>query len=651
MLIPFSWLKDFVKINASAEKLAEKLLLSGTKVERIKKVGKEHILELEITPNRPDTLSIYGVAREIAVLTAEDLLPLDTEMLLPSGKLANPPNLKVSDKKLCPSYTYGLVRDVSVKNSPSWLAERLELAGIRPINNVVDITNYVMLETGQPMHAFDTDEIEGDLTLRTSEEGESVRTLDGVLRKLPSGSLIIEDSKKLIDLAGLMGGKNSEIKKTTKNLLLLVPIYDPVAIRRASQATALRTESSNRFEKKLDLLGTKIAFERALKLLTEVAGGKLATAPRTSVSAKESRLELPVELFKQTLGIEIPLPKIINILSSLGFRVSVDPFRDRFLHAVVPSWRRDIDSAIDLTEEVGRIYGYNLFPKTLPAGNPPIQPELFHFGWEKETRQIFKAAGFTELLTFTLTSEEQLKRAGLPEEKIVRIANPMSKDFEILRPTLLTELLNAVAKNLKYEGDLSFFEIGKIFYQEGEIKQPKILGAITTKSFLELKGVLEKVVSRSGDEQEYSVSENGLIFKTKGFKLARILVVDEGALKNFEIPFSLTYAEIYLDDLETLPAKFTYHPLAKFPPVIEDISMFLSNKIAVSEILSEIQKAPLVAEATIFDIFEKNGRKSIAVRITYQAKDRTLTDTEVAKVRKEIVGNLKRKFEAEIRSR
>src|SRR3989304_23745 len=366
MLVPLSWLEEFVRISVRPEKLAEKLLFSGTKVEEISKINGETVLNLEITPNRPDTLSIYGVAREVAALLGEDLKEPDADLIAaePSRK---PLALKISDKKLCPAYSVVALGGVFVKESPDWMKDYLVAAGVRSINNVVDVTNFVMLELGQPMHAFDTGKIGVNLTLRGAKKGEKVTTLDSIQRELPEGAIIIEDSEKLVDLAGLMGGENSEVDENTKEILLLVPLYDPVAIRKASLFTNLRTEASNRFEKKLDPTMHPTAARRAVKLLIENANARL-TSQITSFGAiiLPKTLEFNLSLVKEVLGITLSTEDLINLLTPLGFRLQASPLHEESLSVSVPAHRTDIIIPEDILEEIGRTFGYNNFPKTLP---------------------------------------------------------------------------------------------------------------------------------------------------------------------------------------------------------------------------------------------------------------------------------------------
>ena len=350
MIAPLSWLKDYVDVEERPEDLAEDLLLSGTKVDNILEREGEVVFELEITPNRADCLGIIGIAREIATLYNKDLQipePFAETMVVSKRKRIN---LVVSEKNLCPYYTIGVVDATKIQESPSWLKKRLEQVGIRPINNVVDITNYVMLETAQPMHAFDYSKIKDRMVLRAAKRGERVVTLDGIQRTLNEGAIIIEDSEKLIDLAGLMGGENTQIDENTQTIVLLVPIYNSVAIRRASQHLGLRTEASNRFEKMLDPNGHRYAFERALHLLKIEAGATLASEIKNvGYPVRGSSFAVDFEKIKEILGLKISEKEVVNILVSLGFEVlpgvSLEPgsFEVRS-----PSWRPDVKITPDI---------------------------------------------------------------------------------------------------------------------------------------------------------------------------------------------------------------------------------------------------------------------------------------------------------------
>ena len=389
MLAPISWLKEYVDFEVSIEKLADDLLFSGTKVEKVLTKEGEKIFELEITPNRADCLGLIGIAREIAVLYNLELnIPKhfgETRVERRNKSI----NFQIKDKILCPYYTIGVIDNLRVGDSPEWLKKRLSQVGIRSLNNIVDITNYVMIETGQPMHAFDYHKIKGGMILRGAKNEEKVKTRDGVERRLNKGAIIIEDSEKLIDLAGLMGGKDSEVDKNTETIFLHVPLYNRTAIRKTSNFVNLRSEASNRFEKELDPNAHRYAFERALHLLKIEASGIMASEIKSvNYPVKSDTFEIRPSKINAILGIWLKDDEMMNILVRLGFEVYPSPsLDDKKFEIRSPTWRPDVKIEEDIAEEIGRIYGYNNLPKTLPTGVYPTHGDSFKKDWRVIIRE------------------------------------------------------------------------------------------------------------------------------------------------------------------------------------------------------------------------------------------------------------------------
>lgn len=661
MLVPLSVLEAYVKIKISPEKLAEKLLLSGTKVEEIKKFNGEIVFDLEITPNRADTLSFYGVAREIAAILNLDLNDPETDLLTtlrqPSGKA----DFKVADKKLCPFYSLVKLTNITIKDSPKWVQETLSLSGIRPLNNVIDITNLVMLELGQPMHAFDASKISGIPTVRGSKKGEKVVTLDNVERELPEGSIIIEDQEKLIDLAGLMGGKNSEIDQNTKDVFLLVPFYQPVAIRKTSLATGLRTEASNRFEKKLDPNMHPTALNRTVKLLVENAGASFASKITTVGFPVETQsLVFDTRLVKQILGIDLTSEDIVNLLSPLGFMISSQPLDEGKMTIHIPSHRPDVSLPEDILEEIGRIYGYNNFPKTLPSGELPTQTEVFQPDTEKEIRDYLIASGFSETTGYSLVSVEDLQKIKFDLNQALKVLHPTSSDFTHLRPSLLVNLLKAAETNNSRE-HISFFEIAKEFLPKinPATKLPKqevALALVTTQTFGATKIIIEGLLSKFDFKPETAAIKEddlwafGTTYSEKGREAAKIGLINKAVLNNFDIKQAPIFAWIDFEYLLQKKLKVSYLPQPKFPSVIEDISFFVGEKNLAVKIVSFIKNFDsLIDEVEVFDAFEKGQELSLTVRINFRSPSRTLVSSEIEKLRLKLEKELMKKFKVNLR--
>jgi phenylalanyl-tRNA synthetase beta chain len=670
MLVPLSWLKEFVDIEENAKELAEKLLFSGTKVEETLTKNEEEVFDLEITPNRGDCLGIIGVAREIAAIYRLDLkLPEPfSETMLPSRKRSI--KMKVKDKNLCPYYTIGIIDNLKIQESPEWLKKRLDSVGIRPINNIVDITNYVMMETSQPMHAFDFDKVRGDMVLRAAKEGEKVTTLDGIERSLNKGAIIIEDSEKLIDLAGLMGGQNSEVDKNTQTIVLHVPIYNSVSIRRASQHTGLRTEASNRFEKQLDTNGHRYAFERALHLLKIESGGILSSDIR-SINYPTRSESLPVSVTKinNILGVTVSEEKIVNILVSLGFEVLPSPSLDeKMLEVRPPTWRPDVKITEDVAEEVGRIWGYNQFPKTLPSGETPTHEDSFLPDLEKILKESLQGLGFFETYSHSMTSGVSITKFGGNLSDVLKVNNRMTIDYEYLRPSLLIGLLESVSLNLRNFDDVSLYELGRVFLKEINSKnrlpkQPRKTCAVQTSSdFSKLKGLVIKLLEQLNiEEYEFDRVEGTKVWSPNSAKLkigkeeiGILGSINKALLANFSIEKDVFSFELDFDKLTNLAKdEIRYKPLPKYPVVKEDLSVAFTEKTTVHDVLNTVRslKELRILNVNIAEIIPWQGKKSILLNLEYYDQKKTLTDKESGDIRKKIVEILKKKLKAEIRSK
>jgi len=656
MKLPLSWLKEYVDIKEPTNELVASLQSSGTKVESVININDDTIFDLEITPNRPDCLSVIGVAREIAAIYGRKIKLPDVFSTVINETRNRPVDINVDSNKLCPNYSVGLVESVSVGRSPNWMVERLEKSDVRSINNIVDITNYVMLETGQPMHAFDADKIKGRMVMRLSKKEEHITTLDGIERVLPKNTIIIEDEEKIIDLAGLMGGRNSEVDNKTKNVLLHAPLYDPLLIRTASQNLGLRTEASNRFEKKLDPVAHRFAFERALQLIGILAQGKLAS-PIKSIGypTKEQYVIFKSSLVRDVLGIDINSESISQILTKLGFSISMKNEDGATVFKVgVPSFRTDINHPIDITEEIGRIYGYNNFPKTLPTGSPP-EIDLSHENFEKKIKLILSNLGLKEIYSNSLTSASVLDNLGLEVENTLKVANRLVIDYEYLRPSLLVGLIIAASLNKEYFDRFSLYETGRVFKKNegGDTlpDQPKYLSAIFYNTdFLQVKGALEtlfnslhiKGVGFDKNTKQKIFGENSATVKINEVTLGTIGDLKKEALAKFDIKAPVFAFEIDLDNLLNRISHPIYKPPPKFPTVKEDVSLFITKGTTFSQIENAIKQAvgnKLYNLELIEDIYLKNKR-SLLIGLEYFHPNRTLTKEDTTSLRSKIYESL-----------
>jgi len=625
MLIPLSWLKEYVDTTLTPEKLGDKLTEIGLGCEKIIKTENDVIFELEITPNRPDLLSIVGVAREVAAIEKKEVkLPPLRQDFAGQAKLKKilpltiKPNLKIN-----PRFTGIIIDGVKVGESPKWLKDKLVKIGQRPINNIVDATNYVMFEMGNPIHAFDYDKIKGHtMSVHLTKGGEKFKSVDAVSYRLPKDAVVISDEEKIIDLCGIKGGYNSGTFEDTKTIFIRVPVEIPSLIRRASQSLGIRSEASSIFERSVNEGGTIDALKRCTDLILEIAGGNVASElyDLKEESFKPWKLSLRLERLSKILGIEIPIKQVLSILQSLNLSPKLST---NTIDCEIPTYRNDLKIEEDLIEEVARIYGYNNFPKTMPQGEIPTSkiPYFKDFAFEEKAKRTMTAAGFSEVYTYSLVSEKNINDANIKPDNTLRIDNPVSREFEYLRPTLKTNLSQALKLNIANFDKVSIFEIGKVYVGKTieNFEEHYVLSGISnSKSFYEVKGTLERLY------EELSVDKNPTDF---------IEVLDDGIF--FEINFT------ELESAKMKPKIFT--PLPKYPPIVEDLSIEVADNVKTGEIIETIKKqSPLISDVSLIDTFE-NSR---TFHIVYQSKQRNLTKEEVAEIREKIEESLKEKFTA-----
>lgn len=673
--IPVSWIRDYLKTDVAAKTLANVLSASGPSVEKIEKVKEDYVFEIEVTSNRFDAASVFGLAREANAILSN--LGEKSNLALPKGinlvlepDTANILNLDVVIKnpKLCPRFTAIVLDNIKIKPSPAVIQNRLTLSGIRPINNIVDITNYIMLETGQPMHAFDFDKIKGaKMVLRESGEGEKIVTLDKTVRKLPKGSIVIEDAEKLIDLCGIMGGANSQISKRTKRAVLFVQAYDPKTIRKTTQSLAFRTEAASRFEKGVDLEAIPSALSRAVYLAKSNANAKIASElvdiyknkPKTPI------ITLDIKKLNNYLGEEIHPNLAVKILSLLGFEAKLQA---KIITAKPPSWRLDdAGDDVDLIEEIARIYGYQNLKSEIPKGNIPISPKST-LEEVIELKGALKFLGLTEVVSYSIISQKMLALANPKKTDIVELQNPLTENWQYMRPSLLPSLAEIISANQFTRLNLKIFEIAKTYIAQGDDlpKQDLMLAlVISPGDFFEVKGYLENIAEITGREVRLKpiAKKHPLFLQNQsaavfcGNQAVGIIgIVDSGITDHFGTKSNLAALEINLSTVYSLPTTAkTYKPIPKYPPVIEDISAIFVKGTALDEIVQTVKKAgaPLVKDVEVIDVFEDEkiglDKKSVTLRLTYQKSDGTPTQDEVTKTRNIISSALEKSLLAQIR--
>ncbi len=636
------------------------------------------ILDLEITPNRPDCLGMLGIAREVAALTEQPLRLPDLAYQEEGPDVRGQAQVEILTPDLCLRYSASLIHGVTVGPSPSWLQARLIAAGVRPINNIVDITNYVMLEYGQPLHAFDYDTLLGRrIVVRHARPGESLRTLDGIARSLVAGTLVIADAERPVALAGIMGGSETEVTGKTENVLIESANFDPVSIRRSCRALRLRTEASVRFDKGLPPAVTTLALRRATKFIVEVCGGKASRGVLDVYPSPREAIELrltPGEL-RRILGIELTLAQTRSVLDRLGVTCRED---GQALLVMSPEHRSDIQIPADLAEEVARLIGYDRIPTTTMAGRLPEHPPQAMYGFIERLRDLLIGCGLQEVITYSLVGRRLLGKMapgaelGLPDA--LCLANPMTPDQEILRTSLLPSLLECVANNLRPdEPGLRLFEIGRVYLPrqadlpvEREMLVIAMAGlrwqrqwseATAELDFYDLKGVVEELidrlnlhearVSRIAARDPFHPGRTAAIV-WKDLRLGVMGELHPTVARNFELRVPLFVAEFDLEQLLNVVGGdfLRIEPPPRFPAVRRDLALVVKERVPVSELLEVIRQAGglLLAEVELFDLFRGRelppGHKSCAFSLVFRSPERTLTDVEVAEVEARIVGQL-----------
>jgi phenylalanyl-tRNA synthetase beta chain len=628
----------------------------------------DRVLEIEITPNRPDCLSILGVARELAALTGARLRPPKIalrESSEPAKKLAR---VRVEAPDLCSRYTVRVITGLRVGPSPAWMAARLRAAGLRPISNVVDITNYVLWELGHPLHAFDADRVtDRTIVVRRATAGERFTTLDGQARTLDASMLVIADPAQAIGLAGVMGGQNSEVSETTTAVLLESAYFDPATTRRTSRALGLRTDAAYRFERGADVEGLVDANDRAAQLMAELAGGTVAGGmldvyPR---KRKPVRVRLRMSRVERVLGIAPTRVQARKILTGLGLAV-----RDRggaVLDVEVPSFRRDLTMEDDLAEEIMRVWGYDKLPSTLPGGaTVRVARESDRLRQEAIVRRAMVGAGLLEAVTLSLSDPARAGALGAGAGP-VKLLNPLSQDASHLRVHPLEGVLGVVATNLRrQQSDVRIFEIGRVYQHApggdtdtaeprwlavaltGARRDPSWYGPSDAVDVYDAKGLAEHALAALGVGPGRPVATqtrtggrlggfepdcHGTLVNEAGEVLAEFGEVSAAARTRFDIEVPVYAAAVRLDALPAATVRERAQPLPRFPSVQRDMAFQITDPAlttAAVEAVIRREAGPLLRDIAVFDVFRlQGGARSVAWRLTFQAEDRTLTDDEV----------------------
>ena len=641
------------------------------------------IFEVGITPNRPDCLSVIGVAREVAALTGSTVKHPDSSINESGDDINSMATVELLDSDKCPRYSCRVIKNIKIGPSPDWLKRRLEASDIRAINNVVDITNYVLLEFGQPLHAFDYDLLEDSkIVVRAAQDGEIIKTLDDVERKLTTDDLLICDGKKPVALAGVMGGANTEVSEKTQNVLLESAYFDPVTVRRTSKATGLRSESSYRFERGVDPNAVVKALDRAAELIrdlgdAEVASGRIDQYPEP---IEPNEVKLSLTRANKFLGTNINSQELTRIANGLEFE-ELSSNGDEYTYRI-PTFRVDIEREIDLIEEAARMHGYDNIPTTLPRVAMSSEKLNINKSVQDRLKEVLISSSFYEVINYSFEDHELLSLVN--KSDALKILNPLTTESSVMRTSMTPGLLKNAILNLNHqEQDLRLFEIGRVYLpiEDNELpKEIRKLAALATGrrmpefwgkeefDFFDFKSILERgfntLISKE-DVEFLDAQEIGFLHPGKS---ARIVANDKelgyiGELHpdlsdKLEIDKNVYVLEIDLDVISSISVQKTknFSPLPKFPSVRRDIALIVDESVHAAGILDEIDKigSNLIENASIFDVYTgehvAEGKKSVAVSLQLRASDKTLTEEEVNKVQEKTLKKLGLALGAELRT-
>jgi len=688
MKVQVDWLKEYTEIDVPADELGHALTMAGLEIESHETVAlpdgeKCEVLELNVTANRGYCLSHIGVAREVSALLNKSLKLPDPLKTLESewGTVAVADRVAVENQEpeLCPRYCALVIENVKVGPSPKWLKDRLTAIGLRPINNIVDITNFVMMEYGQPLHAFDRDLLaDNKIIIRRAKKGEPFASLDGTELKLEPDALVIADGERPVALAGIMGGTNSQVSETTRDVVLESACFDPATVRQGSKKYGLRSDSSYRFERGVDFNGVVSAQARAVLMMKELAGGEICSG-RVDINSETGKLKnvsLRVDRVNQLLGTNFDTAEVVNLLSQLGMKVTKQP--ERSLEVKIPSFRPDLSREADLIEEIARIDGFDKVDTVYPvAGVRPVRISARQNIIEK-AREVFCCAGFAETIHYSFIERvyaEEFKTA-FASEQVIALKNPLSSDYDTMRTSLLPGLLKTAALNLsKGQKPLKLFEVGSVYSSSatGARTEKAVLSAIVLGpyeltpwkprsggyDFYDLKGTLETLITHLHlkleifpDSRPFLVPEKSVRVQIGDKELGYLgqMTPEQNLVGELDV-----YAlELDLGALEK-SAPYKFQPIAKFPEIYRDISILVDRSVTSQKVADLILKTgnPLIQKVELYDHFAgkkiQADKKSLTFALSFQSAERTLSDEEVNPLFEKIVQTLKSELGASLR--
>ncbi|MCZ6819105.1 MAG: phenylalanine--tRNA ligase subunit beta [Calditrichaeota bacterium] len=638
---------------------------------------RDYLIDIDVTPNRPDCFGVLGIAREIATATETPFEKPAVHVVESTTPVSQHVKVTIHDSQKCPRYTARYIENIRVKPSPSWLAERLERVGIRSINNIVDVTNFVMMETGQPLHAFDYDLLTGgEINVRCAADGEEFMTLDDKTHKLHSECLLICDGEKPVALGGMMGGRNSEVSADTVNILLESAYFDPVNIRRTSKFLGISTESSKRFERGVDPNGAVYALDRAAQLLAELGEGDVAKGVVDKYPNRISpiKIKLRPERVRLLLGVAIPVPRIRTILTGLGFGVS----GEEVLEVEVPTFRPDVVLEADLVEEVGRVFGYDNIPSDFSAVIDQSVPANASEALTSRLKSTLVALGLSEVVTYDLIGKDAA-RSFLQEGEPVTLIKPLSEELSTLRTSLIPSLLHTVCWNINhFNKNIKFFEVGNTFVADNKaVREYEHIAAVFTGAVAmiswqnksapvdvyDVKGCVEQLLTRNKvancrfkPAEETSTVEQRLQVFAGEDVLGYLGKLTGSVLNHFSLEQPVFFFDLNLAKVHSAcTSKVTFTPIPKYPPINRDLALIIDESIEAGKIIETVRKSggQLLKNIEVFDVFTGEqigtGLKSIALNLSFYSLERTLQEQEVEKAMQAVLQSLAKQFSARLR--
>jgi phenylalanyl-tRNA synthetase beta chain len=670
MKVSFNWLREFVEIPAQPRQLKADLTMAGLNVESLTALDDDWVLEVEITTNRPDCLSHYGVAREVATIYRKALKRLEIFVTESGARSSDEVSIQIADPDLCARYCGRVIHNVQVKSSPDWLAKRLEALGQRPINNVADITNYVLMELGHPLHAFDFARLkERKIIVRRARPGELLRTLEGTDRVLTSENLVIADGQRAVALAGVMGGEDSQIFPTTHSVLLEAAWFDPISVRRTAKAHGMHTEASHRFERGADIEMAPLAIDRAAGLIAELAGGEILRGVVDVYPKPRLREDLVLRRseIRRLLGTEIPWEEVERTLRSLGFmaeRRGAEGWR-----VTPPTFRLDVNREVDLIEEVARHFGYDRLPARLRTAPPRPEHDAMR---EKElaVANLLCGLGYYETIQFSMVDPEENSR--FTEQPPVVLANPLSQDASALRASAGPSMVHALRWNLdRNQNDVRLFELGKTYAwgpsgtpQERRVLTLGLTGCRRPASvhdgekaldLFDLKGDLEALLGLFEiPEIEFAKAgcghyepNNSGRFNSQGETLVIFGRLSRAIEREYKLRQPAWLAEVDFERLLTFPLRSrVFRPFSKFPAVERDFSLVVPEEVTFARLKAALEGLAWeeIQNLRPMDLFRGGsipaGHYSLLLRVTFQSRARTLTNEEISTASQRVMAAL-----------